>query len=672
MQTRHVSRILGFWLHRFGTLTTVLLIAGLGVSPAGAQEIIEVDAPDALLDGVPFSITVRTPGSLDTLQSTLRGADGTVLHGALIPPVGEVVIPDLVVTDRDQLPLELTVGSVSETISRPFIPAWFSILPPLMAIALALIIREVVSSLFLGIWLGCLFLAGYNPFAAVLMAIDRFVQPALANPDHAAIVIFSLLLGGMVGVMTRMGGTKAIVEAVTPLATSPRRAQLATWLAGLAIFFDDYANTLLVGNTMRPLTDKLKVSREKLAYIVDSTAAPVAAIVFVSTWVGYEISLIGDGMHLAVEQGVADGAVASQLMTASPFAVFIRSIPYLFYPIMAIFAVALFVLSRRDFGPMLAAERRAASGAGVYRAGAQLAADMDSELGTVPDGTPLRWWNGVIPILTVVVTVVAGLVWTGTRGLGELDPAPSGFAETVRHVLNNADPFATLLWGSLLGCVVGIVLAAAQRLLTLSQAVSAMVSGMRAMMLAMMILVLAWSLGAVTSSLSTASFLASILSERLPLELLPVTVFVVAALMAFATGTSWATMAIMLPLIVPLSVGLGAGLGGGASTGAFLGAIASVLAGAIFGDHCSPISDTTVLSSMASGCDHVDHVRTQLPYAVLVAVIAAVALVIGSTVFGSSPWAALALIVLGCGVIYLFVRFVGGWSQRPAAVRATR
>jgi Na+/H+ antiporter NhaC len=613
--------------------------------------------PLVILKRIPFSVTVSAPRSLDSLPVTLRTADGALVAEAVIPPIGEVTFYDVVVAGGAQLPLELEVGGESQELARPALPGWFSILPPLLAIVLALVFHEVVTSLFLGVWLGCFFLTGYNPFAALLRSIDSYIMPALADPNHASIMIFSLLLGGMVGVMSRMGGTRAIVEAVTPLATTPRRAQLATWLSGLAVFFDDYANTLIVGNTMRPLTDRRGISREKLAYIVDSTAAPVAAVVFVSTWVGYEISLIGQGLELAVDQGVATGAAAEQLASASPFGVFLMSIPYLFYPILAIFAVALFAWTGRDFGPMLEAERRAASGGGLYRPGAQLAADLEGELGEVPPDTPLRWWNGAVPVLVVVVVVLAGLFWTGTRGLA--DSGAASFQETVRYVLNNTDAFSTLLWGALVGAGTAIVMATAQRILSLAQAVNALVGGMKAMMVAMVILVLAWSLGEVTNSLSTASFLSSVLSDRLPLALLPATVFVVAAVIAFATGTSWATMAILIPLVVPLAVALGGNLDGGAATGALLGGIASVLAGAIFGDHCSPISDTTVLSSMASGCDHVDHVRTQLPYALLVAGVGVAASLIVGTVFGSHPVAAVGMIVVGCAAIWAVVRILG-------------
>ncbi|MFQ6047512.1 MAG: Na+/H+ antiporter NhaC family protein, partial [Gemmatimonadales bacterium] len=537
-----------------------LALRGLVSTPAAAQET-EVAAPAAILNGVPFAVTVRAPGAIDTLEAELRTAQGIVLRVETIAPAGAAIFRDIVVRRSQDLPLTVVVRDEPTTIDRPFLPGWASLLPPIVAIGLALVFHEVVSSLFVGVWLGSLLLAGYNPFAAILVSIERFISPALADAQHAAIVIFSLLLGGMVGLISRMGGLKAIVEAVTPLATTPRRAQFATWLAGLAIFFDDYANTLIVGNTMRPLTDRLRVSREKLAYIVDSTAAPVSAIVFISTWVGYEISLIDDGLAGAASQLAGDPALASQLAGASAFGVFLTSIPYLFYPILAIFTVALFVATRRDFGPMLTAERRASSGNGVFRPGAQLAADMESELGEIPDGVPLRWWNGVIPVVIVIVTVIGGLVWTGSRGMAEA--GPEGFNETVRYMLGNTDPFASLLWGSLLGCLAAIGLALGQRILRLPETIAAWVSGMKAMMLAIIILVLAWSLGGVTTELSTGTFLADLLTDaqgasRIPLSTLPAAVFVVSALAAFATGTSWATMAILVPLVIPLAAALGA------------------------------------------------------------------------------------------------------------------
>jgi Na+/H+ antiporter NhaC len=416
----------------------------------------------------------------------------------------------------------------------------------------------------------------------------------------------------------------------------------------LAIFFDDYANTLLVGNTMRPITDRLKISREKLAYLVDSTAAPVAALVPISTWVGYEISLIASGLGIAADQQAADPELATALLSANPFLVFIHTIPYLFYPLLALFFVFLTSVTNRDFGPMAAAEERAARGDGLYREGAVLATDTGHAM-DAKEGAPHRWWNAALPVLTVIVVVLGGLYSTGR--------ASAGPDANLMDVFGGADPFATLLWGSLAGCIVAIFLSVGQRILSLKESIDAAIGGMRAMMIAMVILVLAWSLGMVTEELGTAAFLAQILSDRVALQLIPVLVFLTAAAIAFATGSSWSTMAILLPLVIPLTVSLGGGVGFESSGGytVLLGAISSVLAGSIFGDHCSPISDTTVLSSMASGSDHVDHVRTQLPYALLVGVVGMLLGDIG-TAYGLPNAVAL---IAGAAVLYLFLRVRG-------------
>lgn len=536
-------------------------------------------------------------------------------------------------------------------------PGWLSLLPPLAAIALALIFREVVISLFAGIWLGALFLARFNPVEGTLSVIDRFVIEAIADPDHASIIVFSLLLGGMVGVMNRSGGTLGIVETLRPLATTPRRGLFLTWLAGLFVFFDDYANTLIVGNTMRPVTDRLKVSREKLSYIVDSTAAPVAVIALISTWVGFEISLIGDALGNAAAQAT-DPEVAAQLMagSANPFNVFLHSIPYLFYPILTVCFVLMVVLTRRDFGPMLAAERRSASGGGLTRPGSTPATDVSIGDVVAPGGN-YRWYNAALPVLSVIVVALGGIFVTGKASLAE---GESG----LRAIVGAADPFKSLLWASLTGCIVAIGLAVSQRILKPTEAIEAWLGGLRSMMLAMVILVLAWSLGAVTEALGTGPYLATVLKDSLPLQALPVLVFIVGALISFSTGTSWGTMAILFPVVVPLAVSMGAGIGfsGGENYSILLGVISSVMAGSIFGDHCSPISDTTVMSSMASACDHIDHVRTQLPYAL---VVGAVGMLVGDipTAFGLHPAIAM---VAGLAILYGILRFFGQPVMEPA------
>ncbi len=282
------------------------------------------------------------------------------------------------------------------------------------------------------------------------------------------------------------------------------------------------------------------------------------------------------------------------------------------------------------------------------------ASEMESK-----EGVPQRWWNAALPVLTVVLVVLVGLY---TSGRGAVGPDAS-----LREIFGAADPFATLLWGSIAGCLVAFFLSLTQGLLTLTEAIESWLAGMKAMMIAVVILTLAWSLGAVTESLQTAQFLAGLLEGNLPVQWLPALVFATAAAMAFATGTSWGTMAIMIPLVIPLAVSLAGStvFDGGAHYSILLGSISSVLAGAIFGDHCSPISDTTVLSSTAAGCDHLDHVRTQLPYALLVA---GISIVLGDlgTAYGLPNWIAL---LGGAGILILVVRLAGR-TPPEAAVEA--
>jgi len=359
-------------------LTACLLLASTPLTTR-AQDAVE--GPGVILSSVPFTLTVRGTEELSSLVE-VRDASGVLLASGTVGPGGTREFRGVSVATRDALPLKVRTGETVHEFSSPFAPAWFSVLPPLLAILLALIFKEVITALLAGIWLGALAVAGYNPLQATWRLVDDYIVHALGDTGgHTQIIVFSLLLGGMVGLISRNGGTMGIVRAVAPLARNRRRGKLATGLAGLAIFFDDYANTLVVGNTMRPVTDRLKVSREKLAYLVDSTAAPVAALVPISTWVGYEVSLIGDGLGSAA--GEAAGAEAAFLAGLSPYAVFIQTIPYLFYPLLALVFVALVSYTNRDLGEMATAERRAASGGGLTRPGSTPVTDTYSQIGKV-------------------------------------------------------------------------------------------------------------------------------------------------------------------------------------------------------------------------------------------------------------------------------------------------
>ncbi|TVR18244.1 MAG: Na+/H+ antiporter NhaC family protein [Balneolaceae bacterium] len=494
---------------------------------------------------------------------------------------------------------------------------WISLIPPLVAIGLALITREVILSLFAGIWVGALFLVGFNPIAGTTQSLDVMID-ALVDADHIAIIVFSLLLGGMVGVMSRSGGTQGIVDVLEKFATTRKRGQLFSWFSAFFIFFDDYANTLIRGNALRPMTDRLNISREKLAYIVDSTAAPLAVSAVITTWIGFEITQIQNSLsNLAAT--TTDAALATQLQAGADnaFIIFLHSIPYLFYPILALAFVLMTIIMRKEFGPMLTAERRAFSGGGVIRPGSMPAADTSLEQLQPIKDKPKLWYNAALPVLSVIVVAMYSLYSTGASAL---EPGESG----ITSIIGNADPFAALLWASFTGCAVAIALAVFQRILTMNQALESWVGGMQSMLMAVIILILAWGLGGVTGEIGTGAYLASLLEDSLPLALLPGLVFFIAAVTAFSTGTSWGTMAILFPVVVPLAVAMGAGVGfaGGENYGILLGSVSSVMAGAVFGDHCSPISDTTVLSSMSSACDLIDHVRTQLPYALVIAVVA--------------------------------------------------
>lgn len=521
-------------------------------------------------------------------------------------------------------------------------PGWLSVVPPLVAIALALVFKDVLLSLFAGVFTGALILAGGNPATAFARSIDQFVIEAMTDADHVSILVFTTLLGGLVGLINRSGGTRGIVERLRGFATDSRRGQLATWVMGVLVFFDDYANALIVGPTMRPISDRLRISREKLAYIVDSTAAPIASVVPLSTWIGFEVGLIA-------------AAFQDLELPFNAFTTFIGTIPFRFYPILALVAGLTVALSGRDFGPMLRAERRARREGKVLADDATPLSNVNEQGQDPPEGAPLRARNAVLPILTVVAVTVVGLWLTGSAAIAGSEVTG---LERVREIFANANSFKALTWASLSGVAVALVLPVVQRILDLRQATEAMVNGFRSMLLALIVLVLAWSIGAVCDALGTADYVVGATQGVLSPHWMPVLTFLISAGVAFATGTSWGTMGILMPLVIPIAHGLSLAAGHAVADPLYytfmLGTISSVLAGSVWGDHCSPISDTTILSSLSTGCDHIAHVRTQLPYALAVGV---VGMAVGDipTAWGLSPWVSLAVgaTVIVAGLLWL-------------------
>lgn len=564
---------------------------------------------------------------------------------------GQVTIEDVVV--RDHGGFEISFTGRADPIStkvRVLNPLW-ALLPPLLSIVLALWLRQVLLALTAGVLSGMLLMKG-NPIAAFVAATQEIVVPSVTDSFQASILLFTVTLGGMVGVMARAGGTHGLVDAARKWIRDARSSQLATAMLGLVIFFDDYANTLLVGNTMRPVTDRMRVSREKLSYLVDSTAAPVATIAVLSTWVGYQVGLIGDGLD----------AIGSD---ASAYGVFVESIPYAAYSWFALALVFLSVGMRRDFGPMLSAERRARHEGKVLGPNARpLIDDVGADLEPA-EGAPRRAHVALVPVLVVLVTTVLGLWFDGRRVLLE-EGGPIGLAATnARDVFSSADPAAALFWAVLMGSAVAITLAVSEKLIDLPAAMEAWMSGAKAMVPALAILILAWSIGSVCEALRTADVVVGAATGNLSARLVPTVAFLVAAFLGFSTGTSWGTMAILMPIVIPLSTELAAvgGVGEAAATAIFLSSVACVLSGSVFGDHCSPISDTTIMSSMASGADHVDHVRTQFPYALLAGTLAVLLGTIPAG-YGVSPWITLPI---GVALVAIFVRFVGRDAESEPA-----
>ncbi|MEZ4982054.1 MAG: Na+/H+ antiporter NhaC family protein [Saprospiraceae bacterium] len=486
-----------------------------------------------------------------------------------------------------------------------------------------MIFKEVVVSLFVGIWAGA-FIAGgmrLDSFYYILMSlfdvVQNFIMTALNDFGHLAVIVFSLLIGGMVAIISKNGGMAGVVKALSKYAKSPVSSQFITWLLGVAIFFDDYANTLIVGNTMRSVTDRFKISREKLAYIVDSTAAPVAAIAFITTWIGAELGYIHSGTKLL--PGFED--------EMTPYAIFLNSLKYSFYPAFTLIFILFIIFLKKDFGPMFKAEVRARTTGEVSKRDLNID-ENESELENLDPkkGVPLLWYNAAIPVLLVIITTIFGLMDTGfattnaelleagivTKGgawseiwsnMGAvLVGDDASFFRKLGKLIGNADSFVALLWASMMGVVSAILLSVGGRIMKLTESMNSMVTGFKTMMPALIILVLAWSLAATTEMLHTAEYLTLSLEGNINPVLLPVIIFILAAFISFSTGSSWSTMAILYPIAIPTTwaICLAAGIDYDHSVELLLNVISVTLAASVLGDHCSPIPIRPSLSSLAS------------------------------------------------------------------------
>ena len=494
----------------------------------------------------------------------------------------------------------------------------WTLVPPIVAISLAFITKNVIVSLVLGIMSGgfILNIMGNNPFMAIFYSFLDLIQRAvnsLADPWNAGIILQVLAIGGVINLVAKMGGAKAIAEALAKKAKNARSAQLITWAAGLLVFFDDYANSLIIGPMMRPVTDKMKISRERLAFVIDATAAPVAGLAIISTWIGLEVGLIGDGFN-------------SIGVNTNAFSVFLNTIPYRFYNILILGFIVLTSVLLKEFGPMREAELRARRGNVNLTSSKEIdekISNEHSDLEPLP-GVKLNIWNAIIPIGILIVGSLFAFYYSGyTTILGGDDAtliellknSPLSFV-SIREAFSNADASVALFQSALFAGIVAIVMGTSKKIFNISQGLEIWVDGMKTLVITCVILICAWSLSSVIKELGTARYLIQLLSGSIPAFLLPSIIFVLGGIMSFATGTSYGTMGILMPLTIPLAHSINPEMS------YIIVCISAVLTGSIFGDHCSPISDTTILSSMGAGCNHIDHVRTQMPYSLFVASIA--------------------------------------------------
>lgn len=498
---------------------------------------------------------------------------------------------------------------------------------PAVAIGLALLTKRVLPSLLIAAAVAAL-VAAQGQVGQGTQLLGTTVLNTVTNADNLMITTFSLAVAATVGVMGRSGGTRAMVQKLERFATGRRGAMVATWLSGGIVFFDDYANCLVVGSSMAPVADRFRISRAKLAYIVDATAAPIASLAVVSTWVGFEVSLF-------------ESHLVAAAVDAKPFEVFLQALPYRFYCIFTLIFVATIALTGRDFGPMARAERKALS--------APVPQPSDAERITAP--AVLGW----APILVLVGLTFWLMMQSGRANLGEAAAGARLF-----EVLGACDPYPAMLKGSLVAWGTSGVLCLGLRRLGLSELGRASYAGARPVVSALLVLVLAWILGDLIEAAGTGDYLSALLGDEMPLWVLPVATFLLAALTAFSVGSSFFTMGALIPLVMPLSLQLEGGLGP-----MTLCATAAVLDGAVLGDHSSPISDTTILSAIGSGVDLMVHVQTQLPYVIAVG---AIAIACGTIPvgFGWGPWTC---IPAGALVAVAVVRLLGR-DPRPQAAEA--
>lgn len=636
-------------------ILTFCLLFSHTITLASKSSKIQLSFPEYAISGVEMKIPVLASDSIEKIKIGSK-------HYPLETKDGEQY---LTLKFNDKNAKELSKYGKPPAV----IPSWFAVIPPIVAIVFALLLKEVLIALLLGIFVGAATLGFYTDgvlgiAGGFLHVLDHYILHALSDTDHLSVILFSLLIGSIVAVISKNGGMRGVVNRIVKYAQTRRSGMFTTYFLGMAIFFDDYANSLVVGNTMRPVTDRLKISREKLAYIVDSTAAPVSAIAFVTTWIGAELGYIASGLDKINENGI--------VINEGVYSIFVNSLAYSFYPILTLVFMFLLIRSQRDFGPMYHAEKKALNNkTDDFEVSTE---DLNYDEFEPVNEERLRAVNAIIPIFIIVFGTLIGLVYTGIRSwqntfislgistelpffeaLTIADPLSSTMIQQIGSIIGVANSYSALLWASLTALLVSVLMTISQRIMTLEKTMETVVQGIKTMVPAVLILVLAWALAEVTRDLNTADVIKNAFGSGFSAWLIPAITFIISAIIAFSTGSSWSTMAIVYPIMIPTAFAVASDGTGVDAMLILYNTVASVLAGAVLGDHCSPISDTTILSSLATSCNHVSHVRTQIPYALTVG---SVALFIGIIpgALGLPSWISFPVAIV---ILFLIVKFVG-------------
>lgn len=530
----------------------------------------------------------------------------------------------------------------------------WGIIPPLLTIILAFVTKDVIVSLFLGILSGALIVAGGNPGAA-LMNLTDLVANSLADGWNIRIFMFCALLGGLVGMLTKTGAAGSFGRWASSKLKSGKGSQIMTTIFGIIIFIDDYFNSLTVGTVMRPVCDKTHVSRAKLAYILDSTAAPVCILAPISSWVVTVMSIVKNSSGFRAEDG-------TYLLGINEFQFFIQSIPYNLYAITTLIMVFAVIIFNRDFGPMKASEDLAKTGM-LYN---------EKKYGPVsgnvsePEAPRARPFDMLFPIIVLIITAIVFFpitTWIGAiDGKTIMNIGQAASSMTIGAAFNNTDSSKALMYAIIVTLVLTYIYYLARRLLTLTESGEALRDGIQSMVPALIILAMAWSIGTIIKSpkssggLGLGLYLSELVKGgHFPIGILPAILFVCSAVISFATGTSWGTFGIMIPIAMPIATSLAQvhGYTGAVELNAVMITIAAVIGGAVFGDHASPISDTTILSSTGAGVPHLEHVATQMPYAVFVAICSFFGFLFGGLTMNLAVCWITTLSFLALGLVFL-------------------